>query len=104
MLLIGNSQLHNLITFKLCCKYCYYSIIIPDVFIVIIVIITINNLYTAAGSPGSPGLECDDGERIVHQENKDKMVNKDHPGDPIFIKCPTQGEQGEPGPQKEKGD
>ena len=57
-------------------------------FIVIIVIITIKNFYTAAGSSGSPGLACDDGERIVHQENKDKMVNKDHPVIKDYLEIP----------------
>ena len=40
-------------------------------------IIAINNVYRAAGIPGSPGLACDDGKRMVHQENKDKTENKD---------------------------
>ena len=114
MLLVDNSQLHNLITFKLCCKYCYHYIIITNVHCyylsIIIIIIAINNLYTATGSPGYSGLACDDGERMVHQENKDKMVFEDLPvikdylEIPYFVTCPTQGEQGEPGPQGEKGD
>ena len=41
-----------------------------------------------AGSSGSPGLACDDGERIVHQENKDKMVNKDHPVIKDYLEIP----------------
>ena len=83
--------------------HCYYLSII-------IIIIAINNLYTATGSPGYLGLACDDGERMVHQENKDKMVFEDLPVIKDYLEirylshATLKEKTREPGPQGEKGD
>ena len=55
---------------------------------IIIIIITINGVHTAADSPGSPGLACDDGERMVHKENKDKMVFEHLPVIKDYLEIP----------------